>query len=179
MLSPTAAHAQLQLDEDFESGDLNGWFPSGNDTAAIVSSPVRAGSGAVHTPLGPSDEDPKRTDLTAGSKGALEYDQEYWVGFSVNVTHWDTPLPSWATLFQFHAVPGNENWSCCAGRNPFTVTASGGQLGVAAVTTPDLSTSCGAIASTVWTDTLELSRWYDWVVRLKPWYRTTRRRQPR
>ena len=164
---PAAAQAQLQLDEDFESGSLSGWQPSGNDTAAIVGSPVRAGSGAVHTHLGPTDADPKRTEITAGTGGQLLYDQEYWIGFSVNVTRWDAPLPSWATLFQFHAVPGNEDWTCCAGRNPFTVTASGGRLGVAVITT-GFSGSCGAIADTVWSDTLQLSRWYDWVVRLKP-----------
>jgi len=165
--APAVARAQLQLDGDFENGSLSGWHASGNDTAEIVDAPVRAGNAAVHLHLDPTDPDAKRTEITAGTNGELQYDQEYWIGFSFNVTRWDTPFPTWATLFQFHAVPGNENWDCCAGRNPFTVTVMNGQLG-AAVIESAFSGNCGAIADSVWSDSLELSRWYDWVVRLKP-----------
>jgi len=169
---PGVAHAQLQLDEGFESGSLGGWSSSGNATASIVSSPVRAGTHAVRTPLGPTDVDPKRTEITAGNAGKLLYDQEYWIGFSVYLKRWDAPLPSWATLFQFHAVPGNEDWSnCVAGRNPFTVTNMAGQIGVSVIKqsyTGPPPVPGGAIANIVWQAPMQLNQWYDWVVRLKP-----------
>lgn len=162
----------LQLEEGFEGGSLAGWSPSGNATTEVVTSPVRAGQHAAHMHLDPSDGDPKRTELTAGGAGRLDYGSEYWIGFSFRLGRWDAPLPSWATLFQFHAVPGNEDWTnCVAGRNPFTVTLSDGQVGVSVVQTPYLGpppVPGGAIANMVWESPMELDRWYDWVVRLKP-----------
>ena len=81
------------------------------------------------------------------------FGSEYWIGFSFRLGRWDAPLPSWATLFQFHAVPGNEDWTnCVAGRNPFTVTLSDGQVGVSVVQTPYLGpppVPGGAISSPI------------------------------
>jgi hypothetical protein len=172
-LAAVGASAQpLQLEEGFEGGTLTGWSPSGNATTEIVTSPVRAGQHAAHMPLGPGDSDPKRTEITAGDAGKLDYGTEYWIGFSFYLGRWDAPLPSWATLFQFHAVPGNEDWNnCVAGRNPFTVTLNAGEVGVSVVQTPYSGpppVPGGAIADMVWESPMELGRWYDWVARLKP-----------
>ena len=121
--------------------------------------------------LDPDEATVYRSELVAGDLGRVDHGLEYWIGFSFHVGTWNEPPPSWATLFQFHAVPGDENWDCVAGRNPVTVTLSDGQLGIAAITEPYTGpppVPGGAIASMVWEEPIDLGRWYDGVVHLLP-----------
>jgi len=166
-----AADPPYQLEGDFETGDLTGWSFSGNETTHVDTDPVRAGSYAAHMHLDPSEATVYRSELVAGDLGRVDHGLEYWIGFSFHVATWNDPPPSWATLFQFHAVPGDENWDCVAGRNPITITLSDGQLGIAAITEPYTGpppVPGGAIASMVWEEPVEPGRWYDGVVHLLP-----------
>lgn len=166
-----AADPPFQLEGDFESGDLTDWSFSGNETTHVDTDPVRAGGYAAHMHLDPDEATVYRSELVAGDLGRVEHGLEYWIGFSFFVDTWNDPPPGWATLFQLHAVPGDENWDCVAGRNPVTVTLSDGELGIAAITEPYTGpppVPGGAIASMVWEEPVDLGRWYDGVVRIMP-----------
>lgn len=163
MAAPT-----LQLDGDFESGTLDGWQFSGSHNVEVATSPVRSGKYAAHMHLDASSETLYRDELTTGD-GNILYDKEYWIGFSFNVVTWDEPHPTWSSLFQLHAVPGNENWDCVASRNPVSISLDDGKLGLNVITEKKtVAASGGALAKSVWTTPLEMNEWQDFVVHLIP-----------
>ncbi len=166
----------MQFVGDFESGTLDGWNASGNDTTTVVKSPVRSGQFAALMQVGPTDKVPYRTELTAlGGKGAFHDGTEYWIGLSFRIVDWGAQLPKWSTLFQTHAVPhalpnGKADWSCNAGKNSITVTTSGDQMGLNVVVNPDQTKLPGtaAIGKQVWKEPFKLGAWIDWVFRYRP-----------
>jgi hypothetical protein len=167
----------MQFVGDFETGDLSVWSFSGNDTTHVIQSPVRSGSFAALMLVSPSDVVPYRSELTAkNDQGVFKDGNEYWIGLSFRIEDWGSTLPSWATIFQTHAVPhplpggGGADWTCNAGKNSITVTTSADQMALAVVVDPVQTELPGtaAIATSVWSEGFKLGVWYDWVFRYRP-----------
>lgn len=186
-LAATAgADPVLQLSEDFEDcGErtelLTAWRPSGNDILECIDHPkTRVGAkkytGGGHkvlvAHLDPELPNKGRSEISNQRTALLEYDKEYWISFQMNVAAWEEPYPRWSTLFQLHSIPGGRDWSCPAGRNPFTVSIDrDGRLAVAAITNPyagEPPEPTGALADFVWTADLEKGHWYNFDVQLIP-----------
>lgn len=95
-----------QLEETFENPALRmppwqierGDYELGNVT--IQEKTVRAGSRAVSLVNRYTDPRParERTEMVATKKGNIEWDQEYWIGFSFYLKDWTpVPFPKWFT----------------------------------------------------------------------------------
>jgi MYXO-CTERM domain-containing protein len=99
------AHAQLVIEEGFESGQLP-FGCSGNCPAVIQTADAREGSWVMKSELTQSSNDPKRTEVSV-SASIINFDvgEEYWVGISIKLAaNFDDPtdLNDQGMLLQWH-----------------------------------------------------------------------------
>ncbi|MCB1229812.1 MAG: polysaccharide lyase [Verrucomicrobiae bacterium] len=159
---PSASQEKPALlkEVDFESGDLNAMnLQAGNEDAiAIVSSPVRSGSGAVKTVLRITDpivHKGQRAELSDGKKEPLiEMDHDYWYGLSIFLPDgFRPPSESDAVLFQWHSQQG--------GPSPvLAIRVRGEQWKITSDATPDKRRKLAVIS-------LERGKWTDWVIHVR------------
>lgn len=171
-LMPVAVSAErIKIDDGFESSTsvYDNWRYSGNRTARIVSSEANAGSRSVEFKVSPADSNNYRTEVTAnGGNGFFYPGKDYCINFSFKAKNWST-YPDWYTLFQVHAVPGNENWDCVASRNPLTVAGDGNNMTLNVIRNQKTGPAPGnALANEVVRKKLQLNQWYDYTVYYRP-----------
>ncbi len=164
-----------QLEDGFEAETLQKpWrieHPS-EDTAnvSIQNSPVRAGAKAVHLVNNYTDPDGARlrTEMVTQNAGTIQWDREYWVGFSFYLKDW-TPSPFAEAVHQFHAVPHANNWKNKSARNLTTLVVKEGNLCLAVIQHPVTDAAKGgAVADLVWSEPVKSDTWYDWIFHLRP-----------
>lgn len=131
----------LNKNPGFESGTfLDEWkLPVQNTDDAIieiVTKPVRSGKYALHLQhqyvsgsthnrceIWPKIQLGKWTTKT----GYVDWNQEYWLGFSVYLENWSNSLGNWNSIVQNHAVPNSWKWGVCdAGHNNWSISADNG-----------------------------------------------------
>jgi hypothetical protein len=103
--STTLAHAQLVIEEGFESGQLP-FGCSGNCPEVIQVADARAGSWVMKSELTQSSSDPKRTEVSVNSS-IINFDvgEDYWVGISIKIDdNFDDPtdLNDQGMVLQWH-----------------------------------------------------------------------------
>ena len=174
----TAAWGQsytYQLNDGFEAGALEspwgvelGAYDSSHVT--VQTSPVRAGSYAVHLVNSYSDPDGsnQRTEMTAGTPGTLQWDKEYWIGFSFYLKDWAFSDYGEMT-HQFHAAPNSAYPGNVAGRDLTDVSIQQGEMEFQTITFPKAGPAGGGAAgNAVWRAPVEPDVWYDWVLHIRP-----------
>lgn len=160
-----SAHAGVVFKDQFDNRSFSGWQPSGNKTATIVNSPVRAGNYAAQLSLDRlRDKVPSRTELSLISP-RFEIGKDYWIGFSNYL-----PAPgSFAArggffAFQIHKRKDSGDDS---GRQPLTlnVGSNGWSVNVhydANATTINRSDGDRHFAA----GAIDPGHWTDWVVHI-------------
>jgi len=158
---------------------LSPWKVDGTPPTIVQFSGAVEGTGVAKMTLTATSPVRERSELAPTSTmtdAKFYYDKDYWIGFAIRIEKWETP-PSWAMLFQTHAVPRDWADTCngekvIASRNPVSITmSSSGALSVNAITTPNLNTHTGgAGATTVQRDSSPAAtlRWYRYVIHLRP-----------
>jgi len=166
-----ASAEKMKIDDGFENSAsiYDNWRYSGNRTAKLVEGEAREGRRSAEFKIGPNDSNNYRTEVTAnGHAGQFFPGKDYSINFSFKAKNWTTH-PDWYTLFQIHAVPGNENWDCVASRNPLTVAGDGDNMTLNVIKNQKTGPAPGnALANEVVRKKLKQNQWYDYAIYYKP-----------
>jgi hypothetical protein len=136
-------------DKSLGNGWALDWYESAqnvNDrTIDVVNTRARTGTKSLKIshrttgyPTDPTDSTHNRCEIltkekldtwpSSGTrKGYMDWNQEYWLGFSVYLEDGASTLEWWNSIMQNHSVPGNWNWGVCdAGYNNWSMSYDDG-----------------------------------------------------
>jgi hypothetical protein len=129
----------------FEDGTfLNQWQLSSNNgedcQMSVVTGNARSGTHALHVTHSIQGSgnynrcevvSSEQLDPGASRTGRFSWDTEYWLGYSIYLEDWATDPAGWNVLGQTHAIPFDNDWSCCSGPQFWEVTTTLDQFRVA------------------------------------------------
>lgn len=158
----------------FEGGtgdwtDGRPWTNNNGGLNVAISTDAREGSySAEFTP----DDGGKRSELMPvvdSDNVSYKWGVEYWQGFSIKIVEAAT---GYKIIQQHHATPHNNDYSCSAAANGFTIRDNDGQFEIMTATNQSLTnehpSSEGAIhgQESVYVDR-NLNQWYDFVLHFR------------